>query len=174
LEKYVFHQPQGEFFGYIISNEGLMIDPKKIQAVTDWSISKTVRDVQCFFGFANFYWIFIRNYSQVAASFTRLTCKDKLEWGPKAFQDLKATFTTAPILVHPDFSKPFYMETNALDFAMGAVLSQEGEGRRLHLVAFCSRIFFAVKINYKIHDEELLAIVESFQEWHHLLEGASY
>jgi hypothetical protein len=37
LEKCVFHQPQVEFLGYIISNKGLMMDPKKIQAVTDWS-----------------------------------------------------------------------------------------------------------------------------------------
>jgi hypothetical protein len=81
LKKRVFHQPQVEFLGYIISNEGLMIDPKKIQAVIDWSIPKTVRDVQCFLGFANFHRIFIKNYSQIAAPLTRLTCKDELEWG---------------------------------------------------------------------------------------------
>jgi hypothetical protein len=88
-----------------------------------------------------------------------------LEWGPKAqktFQDLKATSTTVPILVHLDFSKPFYIETDTSDFAMGTMLSQEGEGRRLHLVAFYSRKFSAVEINYKIHDKELLAIVDSF------------
>jgi hypothetical protein len=100
LEKCVFHQPQVEFFGYIISNEGLMMDPKKIQAVTDWSTPKILRDVQCFLGFANFYRIFIKIYSQVATPLTQLTCTDKLEWGPKvqkAFQFLKEIFTTAPI-----------------------------------------------------------------------------
>jgi hypothetical protein len=79
LEKCVYHQLQVKFLGYIISNEGLIVDPKKIQAVTDWSTPKTVRDVQCFLGFANFYRIFIKNYSQVAAPLTQLTCKDKLE-----------------------------------------------------------------------------------------------
>ena len=82
-----------------------------------------VRDIQCFLGFANFYRIFIKNYSQVAGLFTRLTCKDKLEWRPQAervFQDLKTAFTTAPILVHPDFAKAFYLETDASDFALGA------------------------------------------------------
>jgi hypothetical protein len=77
-------------------------------------------------------------------------------------------------LVHPDFSKSIYIETNASDFALGAVLSQEGEGRRLHLVAFYSKKNSAIEINYKIHDKELLAIVDSFQDWHHLLEGASH
>jgi hypothetical protein len=77
-------------------------------------------------------------------------------------------------LVHPDFSKPFYMETNASNFALGAMLSQEGNERRLHPVAFYSRKFYAVKINYEIHDKELLAIVDSFKEWRHLLEDASH
>lgn len=177
LEKCVFHQPQVEFLGYIISGEGLSMDPKKIQTVINWKAPKTVRDVQCFLGFANFYRIFIKNYSKIAAPLTRLTCKDKLEWSTEAdqaFQDLKKTFTSAPILIHPDFQKPFFLETDASDFALGAVLSQHGEGGRLHSVAFHSRKFTAPEINYEIHDKELLAIVDSFQEWRHFLEGAQH
>jgi len=105
-----------------------------------------------------------------------LTCKDKLDWGPeveKVFQHLKLAFTTAPILIHPDFSKSFYMKTDTSDFALGVVLSQLGEEGKLHLVAFHSRKFSAVKINYEIHDKEFLAIVDSFQEWCHLLKGVS-
>ena len=79
FEKYVFHQLQMEFFGYIISNEGLIMDTMKIQAIMDWSTLKRVRDVQFFLGFANFYWIFIKNCFQVAALHIQLTCKDKLE-----------------------------------------------------------------------------------------------
>jgi hypothetical protein len=66
-----------------------------------------------------------------------LTCKDKLEWSTRAnqaFQNLKTTFTTAPILIHPDFSKPFFLESDAFDYALRAVLSQNGEDRRLHPV----------------------------------------
>ncbi len=175
-EKCVFHKSQVEFLGYIISTEGLSMDPKKIQTIMEWETPKTVRDVQCFLGFANFYRIFIMNYSKIAAPLTRLTCKDKLEWSPEAeeaFHNLKTSFTTAPILIHADFSKPFFMETDASDFALGAVLSQM-EGGRLHPVAFHSRKFSAAEINYEIHDKELLAIVDSFQEWRHLLEGASH
>ena len=66
------------------------------------------------------------------------------------------------------------METNASDFALRAVLSLLGDGKRLHPVAFYSRKFSATEINYEILDKELLAIVDSFQEWHHLLEGATH
>ena len=101
--------------------------------------------------------------------------EDKLEWGPlvdKAFQDLKTTFTTAPILIHPDFAKAFYLETNASDFASAAILLKMDIDKKLHLVAFYSRKFSTIEINYEIHDKELLAIVDSFQKWHHFLEGA--
>jgi hypothetical protein len=177
LEKCLFHQTEMEFLGFIATTEGLKMDPKKVEAIMSWEAPKTVRDVQCFLGFANFYRIFIKNYSQVAAPLTRLTCKDKLEWGPqaeKAFQTLKMAFTTAPILVHPDFAKAFYLETDASDFALGAVLSQMGGDGKLHPVAFYSRKFSAAEINYEIHDKELLAIVDSFQEWRHFLEGAAH
>jgi hypothetical protein len=70
----------------------------------------------------------------------------------------------APILIHPDFSKPFFLESNAFDYALGVVLSQKGEDEQLHLIAFHSRKFTATEINYKTYDKELLAIVDSFQE----------
>ena len=163
-----------EFLGFIATTEGLKMDPKKVEVIVCWEVPKMVREVQCFLGFANFYRIFIENYSQVVAPLTWLTCKDKLEWGPladKAFQNLKMAFTTAPILMHLDFAKAFYLETNASDFALGAILLQMEVNKKLHPVAFYSQKFFAVEINYEIHDKELLAIVDSFQEWRHFLKG---
>jgi len=177
LEKCVFHQPQVEFLGYIISGRGLSMDPKKIRTVTEWKKPATVRDVQCFLGFANFYRIFNRNYSKIADPLTQLTRKDKLEWNAEAdqaFETLKKAFTTAPILTHPDFQKPFFLETDASDFALGAILSQPDKDECLHPVAFHSQKFTATEINYEIHNKELLAIIDSFQEWRHFLEGAQH
>jgi hypothetical protein len=105
-----------------------------------------------------------------------LTCKDKLEWNAEAdqaFETLKKAFTTVPILTHPDFQKPFFLEMDASDFALGAVLSQPDKDG-LHPVMFHSRKYNAAEINYEIHDKELLAIVDSFQEWRHFLEGAQH
>ena len=66
------------------------------------------------------------------------------------------------------------MKIDAFDFALEAVLLQLGDGEKLHPIAFHSRKFSAAEINYKIHDKELLAIVDSFQEWCYLLEGATH
>ena len=83
----------------------------------------------------------------------------------QAFEALKKAFTTVPILIHPDFQKPFFLKSNASDFALGVVLSQPSEDGRLYHIAFHLRKFTAAEINYEIHDKELLAIVDSFQEW---------
>jgi hypothetical protein len=78
----------------------------------------------------------------------------------------------APILIHLDFSKPFFLESDASDYTLGAVLSQNGKNGRLHPVAFHSWKFTVVEINYEIHDKKLLTIVISFQEWRYFFEGA--
>jgi hypothetical protein len=106
-----------------------------------------------------------------------LTRKDKLEWNAEAdqaFETLKKAFTIAPILMHPDFQKSFFLETDASDFALRAVLSQPDKNGRLHPIVFHSRKFIVAKINYEIHDNELLAIVDLFQEWRHFLKRVQH
>jgi hypothetical protein len=87
---------------------------------------------------------------------------------------LKKAFTLAQILVHVDSSKPFFLEANASDFVLGSILSQYGEDGRLHLITYRFRKFFAAEINYEIHDKELLAIIDAFEEWCYLLEGTQH
>ena len=108
---------------------------------------------------------------------TQLTHKDQpFIWSSdvaEAFECLKRAFTTAPIIAHVDPTKHFILEADASDFALGSVLSQTGDDGQLHPVAFHSRKFEAVEINCEIHEKELLAIVDSFQEWRNFLEGSS-
>jgi len=78
----------------------------------------------------------------------------------------------APILAHFDAQKPVIIETDASDFAIGAVLWQRDSKGRLHPVAFHSRKFQPAEINYEIHDKELLAIVDTFKQWRRNCKGA--
>ena len=87
-----------------------MMDSKKVQTIMDWKIPKTVRDVQCFLELVNYYRIFIKDFSQVAALLIHLICKDKLQWNQEAeaiFKALKTTFVCASIVYHIDFFKHF-------------------------------------------------------------------
>ena len=118
-------------------------------------------------------------WSKIILPLTQLTKKVwSFVWSKEAntaFVSLKKAFTSAPILAHVDPKKPLIMEEDVTtDFALGSILSQPGDDEKLHLVAFHSRKFDAAEINYEIHDKELLAIVDSFTQWRHFLEGSSH
>ncbi len=81
---------------------------------------------------------------------------------------------TTLLFIHVGPSRPFILEMEAFDFALNAIFSQIGEDNLLHLVGFYFRNFLPTEINYKIHDKKLLAIMDAFEEWHHLLEGAQH
>ena len=92
------------FVWYLVSKEGIGMDPLKVSAVLDWPTPKTVKEVQSYLGFANFYTKFINNYSTLTTPLTSLTHKKtKFAWSPEAeaaFRTLQQAFTTAPILQH--------------------------------------------------------------------------
>ncbi|KAG5734888.1 hypothetical protein E4T56_gene13773 [Termitomyces sp. T112] len=100
------------------------------------------------------------------------------QWEPPqqaAFNTLKQSVTSKPVLLFPDNDSPFHVEADSSDFATGAVLSQQSkEDGKVHLVAFYSKSLNAVEWNYEIHDKEMLAIIQSFEEWRHFLEGAQH
>lgn len=144
-EKCEFHTKQTSFLGYHISEQGVSMDDRKVNAVLQWPRPQTMKELQKFLGFVNFYRRFICNYSTVAAPLTLLTKggKRKLAWNDNAestFKKLKETFPTAPILRHPDPESQFIVEVDASDTGVGAVLSQRtGQTQRLHPVAYFSK-----------------------------------
>ena len=76
-EKCHFHVKEVVFLGYIVTTTGLAIDPKKVEAILEWSAPTNVKEVQSFLGFTNFYRRFIKDYSRIAGLLTELTHKDK-------------------------------------------------------------------------------------------------
>ncbi|KAJ1171231.1 hypothetical protein NDU88_003101 [Pleurodeles waltl] len=175
LTKCEFHVPTVEFLGVILTPQGMVMAEKK--AVSDWPTPKTVRDVQCFLGFANFYRRFINHFS-VAPITKLLRKKEKCVWSPeadRAFSTLKEAFSTAPVLTHPDVDCPLIVEADASDVAIGAVLSQRNKDTgQLHPVAYMSRKLNEGEQNYVIAEKEPLAIRDAFKEWRHHLLGAKY
>ena len=179
LEKCEWNQRKVEFLGYIISAEGIGMSEDKIRSILDWPTPSRLRDVQSFLGFANFYRRFIDGFSRICKPLTDgLKGSEKLwSWSTQcqlAFELLKRRFTTAPILLHFNPELPVILETDASDFAIGAVLSQLALDKRLHPVAFHSRKMDKAEVNYEIHDKEMLAIVTAFKEWRRYLEGAKH
>ncbi len=178
-EKCTFHLSSVQFLGYNIDRSGIQMDEGKVEAVKSWPTPTTVKELQRFLGFANFYRRFIQNYSSITSPLTSLLRgKPKsLSWTPaaeEAFNSLKQAFTSAPLLVYPDPELPFVVEVDASTTGVGAVLSQQqGNPARLHPCAFYSRKLSPAEINYDIGNREMLAIKLALEEWRHWLEGAA-
>ena len=181
-EKYHFHKQEVKYLGFIITTNGVRMDPEKVSCVLDWQTPRNVTDIQCFLRFANFYRRFIRDYSKVVSPLTSMMKKEggkygPFVWGPAqqvAFDGLKTSFTTAPILHHFDYDCEIVVETDASDYVSASVLFQYNDEGILHPVAFYSKKHSPAKCNYKIYDKELLAIVRAFEEWRPHLEGSSH
>ena len=131
--------------------------------------------MQYFLVFVKFYPKFIQDYSKLILLLTKLTKKGKpFVWTnatDTTFVDLQKAFTSAPILSHVDLQKPFIFEADASYFALSSILSQQGDDEKLHPVVFHPRKFDTIEINYEIHDKELLAIMDSFEQWRNFLDG---
>ena len=132
--------------------------------IAEWPVPSTKKEVQSFLGFTNFYQRFIQDFSHHAHPLFDLTKNDvKWHWSAEeqlAFDTLKGLITSTLILASPDNTQPFCIETDSLDFAMDAVLSQQSlDNGTWHLVAFLSKSLSAVEQNYEIHDKEMLAII---------------
>ncbi|KAI2668804.1 Transposon Tf2-11 polyprotein [Labeo rohita] len=179
-EKCEFHQDNISFLGYIINADGVAMDEKKVNAVLKWPRPNTLRELQRFLGFANFYRRFIRHFSSVAAPLTAMVKKgsSRLAWSQpalQAFDDLRQRFTTAPILHHPDPEKPFIVEVDASSTGVGAVLSQrQGDPAKMFPCAYYSHKLSPAERNYDVGNRELLAIKLALEEWRHWLEGSKH
>jgi len=174
-QKCEFHTNNVKYLGFIITTEGLRMDPAKITTIIEWPIPKKLHDVSSFLRFGSFYRPFIRDYSHLARPLTQLTKKGTpCVWSDlcqAAFERLKEAFTTAPILIHFDFGAQIVVKTDASDIASAGILSQPGPDGLLHSIAFFSKKHTRAECNYDIYDKELMAVVHAFEEWRAYLVG---
>jgi len=156
-----------KFLGFMVTPTGISMDPTKTDAVSVWPTLTTLKAVQAFLGFANFYRRFIVGFSDIVIPLIHLTCKDTpFTWGPdhmKAFETLKTAFTQAPILAHFNPDNPIVVETDGSDYAIAMIISQiSPDNGNIHPISFYSCSMQPVELNYEIYDKELLAIFEAF------------
>jgi transposase InsO family protein len=174
IHKCEFSVTRTKYLGFIISTEGIEVDPSKIGVIKDWQVPTTVRGVQSFLGFCNFYRRFIKDYSRIAKPLTTLTKSNTpFIWDQacrQAFENLKDYLSTSPVLRYYDYSLPTKLETDASDGVVAGVLSQQ-HGREWHPVAYFSKSMAPPEQNYEIHDKEMLAIVRALEQWRAELEG---
>ena len=159
-EKIQFLRKEVIFLGHIISQDGVRPDPEMIRAVVEFPTPQNVKNVRQALGFFDYYRRFIPEYAVKAKPLSDLLKKNQpFIWGPEqeeSFQTLKQCLVKHPILIYPNFEKKFTLTTDASDFAIGAVLSQEKDGFD-HPVAYLSRTLNKAERNYSTTEKECLA-----------------
>ena len=160
-----------------VNRDSIRMDDSKVKAIMEWPAPTTVRSVRSFLGLTNFYRRFIKDYTTLVKPLMDLTQKDKaFTWGSleaNMFASLKSWFTTTPILAYPDNDCQFRLETDASDFATGAVLSIL-KNDKWHPVAFSSHVISPEERNYPVVDKEMLLVIHALEQWCHYLEGAKH
>ena len=173
-KKCSFFQTSIEYLGFVIDQTGLNPNPDKIACVKEWPTPRNVRDVRSFLGLANYYRRFVKGFARIAHPITELLKKESsFTWSHEcdsAFNELKHALCTAPVLRLPDLTADFFIETDASDFAIGAVLLQK-YNRFKHPVAYISRKMDTAERKYPVQEKELLALLYALKKWRHYLYG---
>ena len=149
------------------------MDRGKIQAIVDWEPPTKVTELRSFLRLVNYYRRFIRGYSTITTPLIDMLKKGKVwEWSrvcQKAFDRLKRAITEKPVLALPDQTKPYEVQTDASDFAIGGVLMQDG-----HPVAFENRKLNDTERRYTVQEKEMTAVVHCLRTWRHYLLGSRF
>jgi hypothetical protein len=178
LSKSALCHTEVEFLGHYVGRDGLRVMEDKIEAVRDWPVPTTMRELRAFLGLAGYYRRFVKGFSEIALPLTELTrnvAHQRLQWGARqqlAFIELKRALQETPVLALPDPALPFVVNCDASGYAVGAVLQQD-RGSGLQPIAFLSKKLTGAESRYPVHEQELLAIITALTSWRHYLSGTA-
>ena len=176
-DKCEFLKREVVYLGHIISKDGVKPNPEKVKAVREFPRPRNLKNIRQFLGLTGYYRRFIEGYAEIAKPLSHLL-KDNVPfiWGnseEKSFQDLKELLITEPVLIFPDFSKPFSVTTDTSGYAIGGILSQ-GPINQDRPVADTSRTLNTAEVRYDTYEKAALAIVYSVLHFRPYLYGRKF
>lgn len=150
------------FLGHVVGKDGVRANPSLVQDVEKWPVPQNLKELQAFLGLTNYYRRFVQGYADIARSLHNLTRKRvTYHWKAEqevAFGALKKALTTTPILAYPLAEGRMILDTDAANFSIGAVLSQE-QGQVERVISYSSRRLGPIQERYCVTRRELLAVV---------------
>jgi hypothetical protein len=158
MSKCEFRKNSLVYLGHIVGGGELKIDPPKVKVILDWPKPNNVIELRRFLGATQYWRKFISNFSSIASPLHVVTSiKQVFQWGgqqQKDFNALKEKISSALVLALPDLRQPFEIQTDASNYAMGAIFLQHGKP-----ICFHSENFNGVVIYYPTYDNEFYALV---------------
>ena len=187
IKKCIFARKQVPYLGFIISDKGVLPGDDKLQAVERFPAPKSVKAVREFLGLTNFFRQFIHNYTADAAYLSALTRKDSSwkggelpEEALRAFKSLKEKLCSKPLLAYPRADKTFHLATDAATGddthkgGLGAVLMQDDDYGKRHVVAYASRSLKQHEENYSPYLLEMTAASWAIDHFDTYLRGVHF
>ncbi|XP_037526097.1 uncharacterized protein LOC119403222 [Rhipicephalus sanguineus] len=171
--------PTTSFLGHVVGQGLLQHQKDTSDKIVSAKRPENKKELRAFLGLTGYYREFVPNYAEISHPLTELTKKgspNKLDWRDKhqdAFQKLKETMSSQPILNAPNLERPFVLRTDASSRSLGAVLLQEYNGH-LHPVSYASRKLLPREAAYSTIERECLAIVWGVQKFHVYLYGRPF
>ncbi|KAE8238784.1 hypothetical protein A4X13_0g8380 [Tilletia indica] len=167
--------------GHVIDDKGLHADEDKLSKIIAWKEMKTVKEVQRFLGLVQYLAQFFPNLSTMTGPISKLTHKGQpFEWGPlqvDCLARLQRAAAKAPILkpIDPAHNKdPIFVVTDASTSGVGALYGQGISWQTMRPAGFHSRKFNSAQMNYRTHEQELLAVLEALMKWEDQLLGREF
>jgi hypothetical protein len=152
------------------------IGPGYVKDIEDWPRPKNKKEVEKFLGFTNYHRAFIEEYTQMARPLQTLTGKRTYQWGEgqeRALDELRKAMVKAPVLIMPNATDPFILDTDASDRSVGAALIQI-QGGEERAVAYGSLTLTPEQQKYCTTRKELLAIIRFSRQFRNYLLGRHF
>ena len=155
----------GHLLRFIISKEGIRVDPLNVEAILQLSPSRNIRDLQYLQGMANFLQKFIVNFSNLTKGFMCLLKKDTPFWwdeqAQESFDALKQALASDSVLIPPDYSCDFLIYVAMSMETVGMVLDQEDEELHEHVIYYLIRNLIDAEIPYSPMEKLALATIDA-------------
>lgn len=166
-----------EYLGHSIDKNGVRPNDRNIEAIKNFPTPKNASEVQRFVGMASYLRNSIKNFAAIAQPLHNLFKKNvDFKWTEaceKSFNALKIALITAPVLAYPDFSRKFYISTDASFYAVGAYISNDPPPHDKPIEYF-SKTLNEAQRNYSTTHKELLAIILAIERFQHYIWGKQF
>lgn len=189
ITKCCFFQRKASFLGQLVDGTTRKPDPDRLQGLRDMQMPFTVKAVQTFVGLANYYAPYVSGLAELLIPFNDFVKARKANSATKMpaenadlFERVKTAILEARPLAIPDVSQPFFIRTDASDYALGGVIMQrelddkgrpiplpDGSGFRMLPIAYVSRRFTDAQVRWSTPEKECFAIVYTLRKYERIL-----
>lgn len=176
-DKCFFCKSELKYLGYVVNAAGLMVDADKVDAIVNLPPPRNITEVRRVVGLASWYRRFVPNFSTLTAPLTALLKKNvSFKWDDNcqtSFESIKTHLISAPVLSCPNFEVPFSLQTDASDYGLGAVLSQQHEDGE-KVICYLSRSLTKAERKYTTTEKECLAVLFAIERCRPWIEGSKF